>query len=195
MKKNMLDDLNVMLQTARDFKQEFFLYRKYTEKVVGVSYTERNFISNALMRMSFINLYQLISVSGYDYFSLWNFWGRIERGEYREAHVCPLTIGGWRQALLGWREQIEIVKNLRNKYASHLVIDTTADEQVIALKDVEDMFCFVEGAILEVLNPLVNGNFTHIGIVSDQAPGGAGAPSSTPAASATPVVNLTFHAA
>lgn len=188
MKKSMLDDLSIMLQTARDFKQEFILYRQYAEKSSGGSYAERNFISNTLMRMSFINLHQLTSLSGYDYFSLWNFWARIERGEYIEGAICPLTLSRWRQSLLVWREQIEIVKDLRRKYAAHPVPDVKVKECVIALKDVDDMFGFIEAAILEAFNSLVNGNFTHIGTFIDPPVVEAGNHTA-------PVVNLTFNAA
>lgn len=162
MEKCMLSDLNTILYNTINCKQELEYYKLAAAKNAASPSVTQNFVANSFMRLSFTDLHKLVSFSHHDFFSLWNFWDRIENGHYDEAAIPDEVLNGWRQTLFAWKDQIDTLERLRMKYAGRLVDYVAPEAYTITLKETEALLKIIEKLVLAMLNPVLETNFTEL---------------------------------
>ncbi|RPE12963.1 hypothetical protein EGT74_05320 [Chitinophaga lutea] len=191
----MLIDLNVLIDNMVNFKTMFlYCQSSFDETRHRKPDCVQHFLTASLWRHAVIELHKLVGVEANNYYSLWNFWDRMEAGHYLEEAIPRELLHSWRELLYLWNREIEVVKRLYAKHTGCPAGSFEPELHAFSLREMGGMLKVIEFVVLAMFNPVVQGNFTYIGTIFDK-PVPAGASASASLAGDAPVILMTYPAA
>lgn len=151
----MLADLNTILHNTINIKQEFCCY-KAAALTCNVNPGNMDcFLMAAFSRVSVKALYQLTGFSEHHFFSLWNFWARMEGRYYGEPPVSLAELNSWRALLRTYEKQIAAIEACATGQS------TAAMPENITLREMDGLLQLIVDLVLGMLNPVLQTNFVQ----------------------------------